>query len=422
MTEEGKPTMEKIIGEEDIKGLEAEIDSAVDRLFVEKKGNVMEKPLMKQPISEPSHEPLNASLQENSFNPSAESLKISLQEVLSKPPAEPPKAPLREDSFKPSSEPLPLTKSFEKVETQLLSLEWEITKENLQKTMEEVHTLQESLKERADISSVLNLMAKVLTHMIRNEEHIDPPQIKFLLDSKETLKLLMKKETGSEWNTYKQLLLGGIEARFLCMDGLGEASEQQPSFRGKEEKDELKMNKLWEQKIEERLNSIELSIGKVEKLLEKSFQNLCRLGQLSQISPEVFGKKNLSRLGIIILKTGGNLFGVESEKAFKLFKVPNAAKNKISSRQRIRLKDLEIEMVDLNKIFIVKDEDPTGDVQILTVKEDEKYRGLMVDQVLHKFSTEAEISGDFGESFLGKIRWTYQEKPMEIPILNLKRV
>ena len=30
MTKEGKPTMEKIIGEDDMKGLEEEIDSAVD--------------------------------------------------------------------------------------------------------------------------------------------------------------------------------------------------------------------------------------------------------------------------------------------------------------------------------------------------------------------------------------------------------
>ncbi len=162
MTKEGKPTMEKIIGEDDIKGLEEEIDSAVDRLFVEKKSGVAERLSMEPPISGPSYEPVKASG--------------------------------RESSFHPSPETIPFIKSFEKMETQLLSLEWEVTRENLEKTKEEVLTLREILKERPDITSVLNLMEKVLIHMIKNEEHIQPPQIKFLLDSKETIRLLMNKE------------------------------------------------------------------------------------------------------------------------------------------------------------------------------------------------------------------------------------
>ena len=53
--------MEKIIGETDIKGLEEEIDSAVDRLFVEKKRNVAESLSMETPISGPSYEPVKTS-------------------------------------------------------------------------------------------------------------------------------------------------------------------------------------------------------------------------------------------------------------------------------------------------------------------------------------------------------------------------
>ena len=486
MTKEGRSAMEKIFGEDDIKGLEEEIDSAVDRLFVEKKGNVAEKPSIKEPISEPSYEPVKASLQENSFKPSAEPPKASLQEEFSKPPAEPTQSPLqedfsdssaealrtffqeefskppaeatrtllREDSSKPSADPLktffqeecskppveaPKTsvrqdvskpsdeslssmKPFEMMETQVLSLEWEITKENLQKTTKEVVSLQEIFKERHDITSILNLMAKVLTHMIKNEEHIEPSQIKFLLDSKETIKFLMKKETGSEWNIYKQLLLGGIEARFLCLDGVKETRPQPPSADGNEERERGQIQKIWEQQIEGKLSNMGLSIEKVETTLEKINQDLCRLGQLRQISPVEFVGKKLSPVGITILKTGGKLFGIESEKIFKLFKVSGAFKDKILSQERIRIKDLEIQMVDLKKIFFIEGASPTGEVQILTVKEDAKYRGVMVDQVLKKFLTEADISGNYGEYFLGMFHWTYQEKSMEIPILNLRKI
>ena len=102
------------------------------------------------------------------------------------------------------------------MEAQLLSLEWEITEEKLKKTREEVLALRELLKQKTDIASILSDMEKVLSHMIENEENIRPPWIKFLLDSKETIKLLMRKETEGEINIYKQLAYLGIEARFSC--------------------------------------------------------------------------------------------------------------------------------------------------------------------------------------------------------------
>ena len=46
----------------------------------------------------------------------------------------------------------------------------------------------------------------------------------------------------------------------------------------------------------------------------------------------------------------------------------------------------------------------------------------MVDQLLKKLSAEADISEDYGEYFLGMVHWIYQEKPVEIPILNLKKI
>jgi hypothetical protein len=98
------------------------------------------------------------------------------------------------------------------MEGQLLSLEWEITKENLEKTKEEVLALRQTLKEKPEAGSVLNLMDKVLDYMIKNEDKIRPALVKFLMDSKETLKLLMRKEADSELNIYKQLGYMGIQA------------------------------------------------------------------------------------------------------------------------------------------------------------------------------------------------------------------
>ena len=382
--------MEKIIGEDDIKGLEEEIDSAVDRLFVEKKRNVAERLSMETPISGPSYEPVKASGGESSFHP---------------PP-----------------EPLPFIKSFEKMETQLLSLEWEITKENLENTKEEVLALREILKERSDITSVLNLMEKALIHMIKNEENIQPPQIKFLLDSKETIKLLMKKETEGEINIYKQLAFGGIEARFLCLEGLKELRAKPPSSGAIEERDKTEIPKMWEQQIEGILNQMKLFSQKLDEILNKFEQHLSRLGQMTRMSPEKLVEKRFLPVEITIFKIDEKLFGIESHKVSKLFKAPSTFQDKHSSQQRIRLKDFEMKMVDLNKIFSIERKGRKGEIQILIAKEDGEYKGLVVDQVLKKLSAQADISEEYAEYLLGMVHWTYQEQPVDIPILNLKKI
>lgn len=381
--------MEKI-GADEMKGLEEEIDSAVDRLFVEKKSSAAESLPIGLPISEPPSEPVKASAQESSSHP--------------------------------SPEPLPFMKLFEKMETQLLSLEWEITKENIEKTKEEVLALRETLKKRPDITSLLNFMEKVLIHMIKNEGNIRPPQIKFLLDSKETLKLLMKKETGGETSIYKQLALGGIEARFLSLEGLEEAREQKPSLAPREERDKTGIPKMWEKQMEGILNKMNLFSERMDEILKKFDQYLDRLGQVSRPSPEELVEKRPLALDITIFKIGEKLIGIESHKIFKLFKVPSIFRDKYSSQQKIRLKDFEFRMVDLKKIFPMETRAGKGEIQLVTVREEEEYKGLMVDQVLKKLSAPAQISGDYGEYFLGMFHWTYQEQQVKIPILNLKKI
>jgi len=93
-------------------------------------------------------------------------------------------------------------------------------------------------------------MEKLLIRMIKNDGNIRPPQIKFLLDSKETLKLLMNEETGGEINIYRQLALAGIEAKFLSLEGLEETREERPSLGQREETDKTAIPKMWEKQME----------------------------------------------------------------------------------------------------------------------------------------------------------------------------
>lgn len=371
--------MEKIMGEEDIKGLEDEIDSAVDRLFVEKRSESTHRPFVKSPV-------LGSAYEEERFDQEYSSHSPSIS--------------------------LPITKSIEILETELLSLEWEITQENLNKTKEEILALRAVLKGEPDITSVLNLMEKVLSHMIVNEENIRPPLIKFLLDSKDTIKLLMKKETDREINTYKQLAYAGIEARFSCLEGSGSPITKGPPLPLREER-ETAMPQVAGKEIEAILSRMNLFSERLEEVFKKMDRILSRLGPA--------GDTRSHPIHVTVFKVGERLFGVGSDKVFKLFKVPNSFHDRHSREEKIRLKDIELRIVDLNKIFSIQGGSRKGETRILTVKDDGEYKGLMVDQVLKNLSTQSEMGGECGEYFSGMIHWKYQERMVDIPILNLKK-
>lgn len=462
--------MEKMMEEEELKGLEEEIDDAVDRLFVEKKGGMVEsflmessptEPPLKTPIKEPAIKPLviepfmkpsisEPSISEVSIKPPLAEPPIKLVEPTIEPPiAEPSmkslrlepliepfmEPPLSETSDEmdkifslettspppPPPVPTPFLKSIEKMEAQLLSLEWEITGEKLRKTREEVLALRDLMKQKTDIASALNWMDQVLIHMMENEENIRPPWVKFLLDSKETIKLLLKKDTEGEIHIYKQLAYHGIEARFSCLEGMQEV----PAFSTPMLSDEKRPNEEVflnaEKKIEESLNKMNLFSGKMDEILEKIEPYLSKMAQTNSKCLVPLDDRSLN-VNITIFKVDEKLLGVESKKIFKLFKVPNTFQEKYSNQKKVRLKDIEVKMINLKELLSIHGGGPKEEIRILTVKDNGEYKGFLIDQVLKKLSTISDQERKVGEYFSGVIHFTYQEQAVEIPILDLKKL
>lgn len=390
MTSKGKPAMDKKVGEEDIKGLEEEIDSAINRLFVEKRGGRAENEMIEPDIPQASYE-----------------IKRS---------------PGLESSFHPQTKPLPLLKILEKMETQLLSLEWEITRENLEKTKEEVLALRETFKDQSGVTSVLNLMGKVLDRMMKNDENIRPPLIKYLLDSNETIKLLVKKETDSETNIYKQLAQTGIEARFSCLEGAIDNPIPSPSLTQNQgvKKEEITM--IGEKKIGEMLNKMNLFSERMDEIFKTMDQYLLRFQELG-VNPSVLPKETRSfPVNITILKVDDQLFGIESDRVVRLFKLPRGWVDKFSNHPKIRIRDIEAKRVDLKRILSIPEVDRKGEGQILIAKGEGEYKAFIIDQVLKKLTTQSDIQERTGEYFSRTIRWSYQEQSIEIPVLDLNKI
>jgi CheW-like domain len=387
--------MDKVLGENDIKGLEEEIDSAVDRLFVEKTEGPAEI------ISKPPQPPVK----EQPFRVEKD---FDFEDTSAPSPPSPP----------PAGQVL---KPIEKMEGQLLSLEWEINKENLGKTKEEVLALRQTLKEKPEVGSVLNLMDKVLDYMVRNEDKIRPPLVKFLMDSKETLKLLMRKEADSELNIYKQLAYMGIQARYSCLEELKEAKPERPAPGLKEEIERSGIFVKMESQIGELSKKMNLFMEKMGEFYQKVDLFLLKVDRGSRQPSEPPIPIRSVPINVTILKVEERLLGVESDKIYKLFKVPMDHQDRYVDQQKIRIKDFEVRLIDLRKVLSIPKGSRKAEIKILAVNEDGEYKGLMVDQVLERVSTEMETGGKYGEYFTGITRWTYQERPTEISILDLRK-
>jgi len=307
------------------------------------------------------------------------------------------------------------------MEAQLLSLEWEVTKGNIEKTKEEVLALRGEVNGETETVGVLNLMEKILNHMLNNEKNIRPPLIKFLLDSKDTIKLLMQKEADNELSIYKQLAYTGIEARFNCMEDL-KVSQSFSSCLNLDDKMEKKEISLMEKKeIDQMLGQWNRFSEKLDNFSIKMDQHLLRLNQIIEKPIEGPIEKRVPSAHITVIKVDEKLFGVESEKIVKLFKVPDTFHDQFGHQQKVRLKGYEVTVVDLNRIFSIQGGDQKKGVKILTVKENGEFKGLMVSEVLKKLSTQQDLIREEDEHFLGMIHSTYQEQDVEIPILDLKK-
>jgi hypothetical protein len=450
--------MDKVTEEEDFKGLDEEIDDAVDRLFIDNKNKRLagksvstDSPLLRTPLNSLIEEPsVKSSTLEPSMEPpplEAPALEPSMESPLSEPFRKPSSEPSMKPSFlepsyefeleknldleasprppetspHPPSAPIQFSKSIENMEAHLLSLEWEITEEKLKKTREEIFALGELFKQKPDLVLILSGMEKVLSHMIENEEDIRPSWIKILLDSKETIKLLTRKEKEGEINIYKQLAFLGIESRFSSLEGLKESKVAQPSLGKAEGVEKAELSLPGEKKIEDMSNKMNLFMANVEEIFRTMKQQISRLEGATQKPSAPPAEVRPKPLNVTIFRVDKKLFGVESETVFKLFKAPNTFQQRYSNQEKIRLKDFEIKMVNLKKILAIPGGETKGEVKILAVKSDGKYKGFLVDQVVKTVLAPSEKVGEVGEYFSGVIHSTYQEQSVEIPILDLKK-
>jgi hypothetical protein len=368
---EGKE-MEDSSNDQDLKRLEAEIESAVNRFFVERTAGFSEVSSGEDRTSP-----------EKRIDTARNDTSLSVGE------------------WAPSTAKDPI----ENLEAELLSLEWEITPEGIRKAKDQTVALQNALSEDPDTRSVLGFIEQVLTRMEKDEQVIRPDVITFLLDCKNTLRLLLSADTNEEVRIYRHLAYAGIEARFSCLRVCEEPKtaealpiQEQPNESGGILGLQDRMHLLAE-KIDALSEKIDRSLGARDVI------------PVAQALP----------VDITIFKIGEKLFGVPSEKVFKLYRVPSHAISRYSDQETIRTKDMELKIIDASKHLAAERGMVRGEGKLLTLREDEEYKGMLIDGVVKTVSVAVEPGGQ-GRSFSGIVHWTYERNPVTVPVLNVKEL
>jgi len=447
--------MDKTLREEDLKLLEEEIDSAVDRLFVPKQGEATEGSSVESPLVGPSSRVGESpgALMPPSFEPMDPSI-LELSSEMEKslgpaPEAEPPllqnepvrwgeplqiDQPVRKEEPIRMEEPRPVPPApapvsapdrLERLETQLLSLEWEITRENLERAGREVLALKQGWPGAAEVTPVLGLMEKVLNLMMHQGENISPQLINFLMDAKETMKLLIKQGSDNQMKIYGKLAVDGLEARFLCLERSTEASGP-ASARIVAERSDLEKKPMALQRPQEELsNKMNSYFERLEETLQKIDYRLSSLGEWTRKAPaeraDAMGTAP-APLNVTVFKIDGRFFGVPSEKVFKLFRVPGAMQGRLKDLERIHLQSMDVKVVDLSKLFSIQTQRAGEETRMLIVKHERAFKGLVIERVLQKVSSRVEPEAPCDEYSTGIISWKYQDQRIDVPILNTDKL
>ncbi len=308
---------------------------------------------------------------------------------------------------------------MDKLESQLLALEWEITQENLLRTKEAVSVFHKAAKDTPEILSVSGLMEDLLGTMSEKEGDIRPPLIKFLMDSKETIKILMAEDPDRFSPSLKQLVREGIQARFLVLQQSAMGGVEPPPVAPEPEPHAPRAD--LPEEIHGRLEGLSHEIN---DLFNQIHQRVLKLEQERPRPPAGVAepKPKLSPVNITVLRVGERLFGVESSKVLRLFKVPKPYQEKWVHREDVRLRDFEFTVVDLRRVLEIRGQHRTDEMKLLAVKGSDRTKGFVVDEVLKKLSTHCRVGEGAEGYFTGIVRWTYQNRPIEIPILDPDKV
>ncbi len=324
--------------------LEQEIDHAIDNLFIEK--GVGTEPAASQPTDEAP--PKAAEPPEVELGPPP---KLGIEE-----PSEEEKS-----SFVETERP---TRNLENLETHLLSLEWEISSDLIDKIVTELGFLKKAYGNDRALFQVFEVMGKVAHSLADDEGNITPESLRFLLDAKDGVNLFRNELRDKE--DYKNLFLSGILARYSIL-------QDQNRISG-----EAGAEPVGGEEIE----------GLTQTLKALSQQLRDQIRQLGAVTRKLQGDHGasvpLKTVGTVLVTSSGRVFAIERDMVVRSVQIPYRMVRTIWRDNEIRIRGSRFPLVNLFRLFGFKGKVEAEDKTVILIRKADRTLALLADKLLQK--------------------------------------
>jgi len=337
----------------ELKGLEKEIDHAIDSLFVETgTGREKARPTtVGTAASEPARSP------EGVAKPSeAGELGPSAREIGRE------RAAAGQELVSGGSDRA--AQNLENLETHLLSLEWEISPDLIDKIIAELGFLKEANRNNRRVFQVVDVMGKVAHSLADDEGNITPESLRFLLEAKDGIKLLSDELKDKE--DYKHVVLSGILARYRLMQDQGKMPAEGRGY----------------------LDTGRDFNGLARSLKQLSDQLQDEIRQLGSIARKLQARGGLpassERVGAVLVESCGRVFAIEKESVVRSIQIPYRMVKTVWRDSEVRIRGMRFPLVNLFRLFRFKGRVDAKDRAVLLVKKGDRTLAVLVDRLLQR--------------------------------------
>jgi chemotaxis protein histidine kinase CheA len=386
----------------ELQGLEQEIDQAIDSLFVEKHGGQKKEPPQTtgMAFSEPER---SAELEEVS----EESLSKEVGDFLSSLGAEKPignflsetekeleKAPVVAAGIPPDQpvetpmvDPIPEAqmiratspskpeeilrgeadkpgRNLENLETHLLSLEWEISPDFVNKIVSELGFLKEAYQNDRAVYEVVDKMNKVAHAIAGDAGNITPENLRFLLEAKDGVKLLIEELKGKD--NYRNVVLSGILAKYRLIEGQGLESKEKPTQPAKGHD----------------FTNLTQNLQALSQKLETEIRQLGSIAEKLKTPAE--RPVPVETVGTVLMESAGRVFAINKDIVVSSLQIPYRMARTIWKDREIQIRGVRLPLINLFRLLKIRGGVRAGDKNVVLIRKGNRTLAIMVDRLLLK--------------------------------------
>ncbi len=255
-------------------------------------------------------------------------------------------------------------RNLENLETHLLSLEWEISPDLIDKVISELGFLKDAYDNDPALFQVFEMMSNVAHALADDEGNITPDNLRFLLEAKDGIKLLINELKGKE--AYRNVVLSGILAKHHLM---------QERREGPIETTDQTVERKDVEGLTETLKTLSHELQKEIRQLFVITQKL-RTGNAHSTPSET--------VGMLLMTSSGRVFAIEKDLVLRSVQIPYRMVRTVWKDNEIRIRGDRFPLVNLFRLFKFRDRVEPKEKAVVLIRKDDRTLAVLVDRLLQK--------------------------------------